>query len=143
MGYTPTEWKTGDVVTSEKLNNIESGIEDAETFFVTFTPKEGSSEESIEVECDKTSSEIWDAFSSGKQVIGLSYNNQNGENMYMLIPMTSIMNYQNNYFIVFESVNIIKGSSMLTDVLIEITHFNTDDSINFSYYNYQLTPIQN
>lgn len=26
MSYTPTEWKTGDVITAEKLNNIESGI---------------------------------------------------------------------------------------------------------------------
>lgn len=26
MSYTPTEWKTGDVVTAEKLNNMESGI---------------------------------------------------------------------------------------------------------------------
>lgn len=26
MSYTPTEWKTGDVITAEKLNNMESGI---------------------------------------------------------------------------------------------------------------------
>lgn len=26
MSYTPTNWKSGDVVTSAKLNNIESGI---------------------------------------------------------------------------------------------------------------------
>ena len=29
MAYTPTEWQTGDVVTAEKLNKIESGIEGA------------------------------------------------------------------------------------------------------------------
>ena len=34
QGYTPTEWKTGDVVTSTKLNNIENGISNAETFIV-------------------------------------------------------------------------------------------------------------
>lgn len=28
MGYTPTEWNTGDVITEEKLNNIEAGIAD-------------------------------------------------------------------------------------------------------------------
>ncbi len=28
MSYNPTEWVTGDVVTSEKLNNIEGGIVD-------------------------------------------------------------------------------------------------------------------
>ena len=28
MAYTPTEWKSGDVITAEKLNNMEEGIED-------------------------------------------------------------------------------------------------------------------
>ena len=31
MSYTPSEWETGDVVTAEKLNNIESGITGNET----------------------------------------------------------------------------------------------------------------
>jgi hypothetical protein len=26
MAYTPTEWKAGDVITAEKLNNMEDGI---------------------------------------------------------------------------------------------------------------------
>ena len=26
MAYTPTEWETGDIITAEKLNNIENGI---------------------------------------------------------------------------------------------------------------------
>ena len=26
MSYTPTEWKTGDVITADKLNNIDQGI---------------------------------------------------------------------------------------------------------------------
>lgn len=26
MGYIPTEWQTGDVITAEKLNNIENGV---------------------------------------------------------------------------------------------------------------------
>ena len=30
MSYTPTEWADGDVITAEKLNNIESGISEAE-----------------------------------------------------------------------------------------------------------------
>lgn len=29
MAYIPTEWETGDVITAEKLNNMEQGIEDA------------------------------------------------------------------------------------------------------------------
>lgn len=29
MSYTPTNWKTGDVVTSAKLNKLENGVADA------------------------------------------------------------------------------------------------------------------
>lgn len=38
MSYTPTEWKTGDVITADKLNNIEDGIAGAgaEVTFVKF-----------------------------------------------------------------------------------------------------------
>lgn len=28
MSYTPTNWQTGDVITAEKLNNMEAGIGD-------------------------------------------------------------------------------------------------------------------
>lgn len=31
MAYTPTNWKTGDVITAGKLNNMESGIADCDT----------------------------------------------------------------------------------------------------------------
>ena len=31
MAYTPTEWKNGDVITAEKLNNIENGIVNIES----------------------------------------------------------------------------------------------------------------
>ena len=29
MSYTPTEWTTGDIITAEKLNHIENGVESA------------------------------------------------------------------------------------------------------------------
>lgn len=31
MNYTPTEWKNGDIITAEKMNNIEGGITNAMT----------------------------------------------------------------------------------------------------------------
>ena len=31
MAYTPTNWKSGDTVTSTKLNKIEQGVSDATT----------------------------------------------------------------------------------------------------------------
>lgn len=36
MSYTPTEWKNGDTITAEKLNNIEEGIENNEALVVEF-----------------------------------------------------------------------------------------------------------
>lgn len=35
MGYEKTNWKTGDVVTSEKLNNLENGVADAGDYIIT------------------------------------------------------------------------------------------------------------
>lgn len=35
--YIKTEWKTGDVITAEKLNNIENGINQNSKFHITFS----------------------------------------------------------------------------------------------------------
>ena len=59
MSYTPTTWQTGDTITAEKLNNMESGIENVnEPFIVTVT---GSS-------ADKSYAEIVAAFEADKEV---------------------------------------------------------------------------
>lgn len=34
MSYTPTEWKNGDIITAEKMNNIEQGIQNAQNVAV-------------------------------------------------------------------------------------------------------------
>lgn len=43
MSYIPTEWKTGDVVTAEKLNNIEDGIASNETLLIEMDYVNGES----------------------------------------------------------------------------------------------------
>lgn len=55
MAYEPTTWKSGDVVTSAKLNKLEKGVEDAGGVFVV-----GFSDEE-EYVLDKTWTEIRDA----------------------------------------------------------------------------------
>lgn len=43
MAYTPTSWQNGDVITAEKLNNMESGIAAAlPVFLVTFSYDDGT-----------------------------------------------------------------------------------------------------
>ena len=67
MSYTKQTWANGDVITADKLNHIEDGINSANsnsnTLLVTFT---GSDYDWIG---DKTYGEILNAFESGKAVI--------------------------------------------------------------------------
>lgn len=57
MAYNPTNWKSGDVVTAEKLNNIESGIVESNVIpVITFTAP-GTSPDSPRT-CDKTFEEL-------------------------------------------------------------------------------------
>ena len=61
MSYTKTTWKIGDVITAEKLNNIESGVETAgSTLLITITDG-GSTMATM----DKIWKEIYDAFMAG------------------------------------------------------------------------------
>ena len=57
MSYVKTVWKTGDVITAEKLNNMESGIG---AFYATFTS------EADAWSCDKTIAEIYAAYQAGR-----------------------------------------------------------------------------
>ena len=71
MSYTPTEWKTGDVVTSAKLNKLEQGVADAGlgAMVATFTFTEDG------ITCDKTYSEINAAYQSGGPGAVIGYAN--------------------------------------------------------------------
>ena len=65
MAYTPTEWVTGDVITAEKLNKMEDGIESASSggggggLIVNFSNNTP----------DKTTAEIAAAASAGQIVV--------------------------------------------------------------------------
>ena len=67
MTYTPTTWATGDVVSSEKLNKMETGIESADNglFVVTISYKSGN------FSSDKTYEEIKSAWEGGKTPVCL------------------------------------------------------------------------
>lgn len=61
MSYTPTQWKSGDTVTSAKLNKIESGIKANEVFIIDLNTKTDT--------LNKTAGEIFTASSEGKVVV--------------------------------------------------------------------------
>lgn len=55
MSYTPTEWKTGDIVSSQRLNKLEEGVKDAYEVMV-INDTDGT--------LDKTWQEIHDAMAA-------------------------------------------------------------------------------
>lgn len=69
MSYTPTTWATGDVITADKLNNMESGIVNTGLFIINgsgWDPNYSTSLGTITI--DKTYDEIVAAYTSGKRL---------------------------------------------------------------------------
>lgn len=63
MAYTKTNWKDGDVISAEKMNKIEQGIEDAGS--------SGGSGDVLVVDIvTATFSEMYQAVQDGKAVLG-------------------------------------------------------------------------
>lgn len=76
MSYTPTTWATGDVITAEKLNNIENGIANAgsgtsagNAVVFEFTATYDLQSHSYSVATDVTFEEVKSAFLAGKLCI--------------------------------------------------------------------------
>lgn len=57
MSYIPTNWKTGDIVSSQRLNKLEEGVRDAYEVMVI-----NNNDNTL----DKTWQEIYDAMAQGK-----------------------------------------------------------------------------
>lgn len=68
MGYTSTEWKSGDVITAEKLNKIESGISACsdDIYVIHLDSEWDESSDPINFSVRETVSEIQEACASGK-----------------------------------------------------------------------------
>lgn len=65
MAYTPTVWETGDVITAEKLNNMECGIEAATPLILTETEDSEAGTYTL----SETAGTIKTAFDSGRVVL--------------------------------------------------------------------------
>lgn len=62
MAYVKTTWKTGDVITAEKLNNMEGGIEAHDPVFITAAVEDGS------LVLSETYETIHTAYAAGRQI---------------------------------------------------------------------------
>ena len=98
MAYEPTNWKTGDIVTAERLNKIEQFLANLEvggvTKVTTHTETDG---DTIMTVCDMTASEMLDAYNSGVLLI-VETDEENGEDyiylVYKVIYSSSASAYQ-------------------------------------------------
>ena len=69
MSYAPTEWKSGDVITAEKLNNIENGVVDAsKPLFVSLVSEDDGEHFTASV----SSTDIESAIESGIPVFAIT-----------------------------------------------------------------------
>lgn len=68
MAYVKTVWETGDVITAEKLNNMEDGIDDHDPIVLTGTwHDEGGGFYNIEF--DISGAEMFEAMAAGKRIV--------------------------------------------------------------------------
>lgn len=66
MSYTPTNWQSGDIITSAKLNKMEQGIANGGGVLLVTASYDDTSDGLI---CDKTGDEVKTAFLNGLNVI--------------------------------------------------------------------------
>lgn len=71
MSYEPTNWKTGDVVTSAKLNKLENAVANGGALKLNFT----IDNEAETITIDRTFAEIKEAVLSGVNVFGIMESN--------------------------------------------------------------------
>lgn len=67
MAYEPTVWETGDVLTAEKLNKAEQGIEGATPVFIPITFDEDANANVLDASYNELKALV------GKIIIGLNY----------------------------------------------------------------------
>lgn len=79
MTYTKHTWETGEIITDEKLNNIEDGIANQDTLIVNIVVDENPKR------LDKTWQEIYDAIDSGRIVYVVKTDNYSGKKYYYIV----------------------------------------------------------
>lgn len=103
MSYTPTTWATGDIVTAEKLNNMESGISAASAsgggLLVTMTVSQSGGEWTVS-NVSESVMDIYSAASEGTPVfadiVGFT-----PSTAHMIVPLAFYYSYADEYAVSF------------------------------------------
>lgn len=133
MSYTPTNWATGDTITAEKLNKMESGIENANApFVVTLTPTALD----YSGEMDKTVAEINAAYVSGRKIV---YKVTTNETQFIYADVTMVY-FNNSYaYPSFNAFIIDDGNDLLLEACTGVK--DDGESNTYSTHIYPLTPM--
>ena len=123
MSYTPTTWKSGDIVTSEKLNKIENGLaEIAESDNSEFVIPIFTWDEEENLTCNMTFNELNSAIQNGKRCLGC-FGISEGESMFYVLDYYTDTQYW------------FKSTFQTTQALI---CFNEDNTIEEHFNNTKL-----
>lgn len=116
MSYEPTNWKTGDVVTSAKLNKLENAVAGGDNFLVTFT------NDLTGWVCDKTVQEIYEAEATGK----------------IIYFYANVVDYLKSYTTTYQLVAFEEDGATITGVEIFFIFFDSNENkrkiMDISYY---------
>lgn len=97
MSYEPTVWKTGDVVTSAKLNKLEQGVASGGLVVTGIDPVYQSGT------LNKTWQEIFDAVSSGRFVVAADTFEYEGKTYSYAYPLEGLSYSPDGYIVKFDN----------------------------------------
>ena len=86
MGYIPTEWQTGDIITAAKLNKAEEGIEAAYPYIVPVVYNTETSEYILQASFDDISA----AVSAGRLVLAKTDTSETDSTMSFLYAIADV-----------------------------------------------------
>lgn len=137
MSYTPTNWATGDVITAEKLNNMESGIDNAGMFVITVKVNNSDVIQSV----DKTFEDTLTAINNG--LIPVAIIKQPGEEgeldfTFYVLPLTKY-NPEEHITFTLNDVYVSYGAnSKVTDICLYYFQLLNGSDPSFSV---KVTPV--
>ena len=136
MSYTKTTWKTGDVITAEKLNNIENELEalDDRVFIVNIDAEDNSG--TITATADKTRQEMSAAVDAWKRIIiRLTHNKKHTPpSIHELTPNIWTSTNASGYTFTAEKIlQIDSTSKSINTAKVEIGFYDNTDTITVSF----------
>lgn len=133
MAYTPTEWQTGDIVTSAKLNKLENGV--AGLYLpITFTVD--MVDNTTTVTADKTYAEITAALLAGVPLVAVYKYTFNGNIYGVCFHQWEVGSTPEQGYIEFRAVPGVTGSGVYGVTLI----IDADDTVGLYEDAYPANP---